>query len=113
MKEISDFLCDLNEEILDTYLSKIIAILNSSDMDIENLNPPNKTVTEIYRSLNDTHKKDFEKYLKYCLIDALSIILGGIDGVSDLGTSTGEYELYRNGQLISGDLKDEFWAIVE
>ncbi|WP_158136333.1 hypothetical protein [Photobacterium damselae] len=61
-----------------------------------------------YQSCNLEEKKGFMSFLETIVADTASIILGGLDGSSDLGKLTEDFMVLYAGEEIQGSLQDDF-----
>ena len=88
---------------------------------IENLNQlpsdrANKAwavVARFYRQATEDDRKAVDDFVRSIVADTASIILGGLDGVTDLDTLDGDISVTYDGQVVSGDLQEYFLAAVE
>lgn len=63
---------------------------------------------EFYRSSSDEDKSNIADYIKEIIADTTSIILGGFDQVEPLGELSGNFELKYDGEVVSGNLQENF-----
>lgn len=102
---------EIYTEIFDSYLQEQVDELNNAD--IEQLDQVYVSMFEFFRAASETDKHNIVDYIKEIMADTASIILGGIDQVESLGSLTGSFELKYDGELVSGDLQDNFLANFE
>ena len=72
-----------------------------------------KKAMEFYDNLAEEDKENFFTIIEQTNVDALSNILGIIDGVVTITTEDMKLELKLNGKAINGDLQDLFLAYDE
>lgn len=70
-------------------------------------------VRDLYLSLDEPQKLLFINFYKRTIFDVVSTLLGGIDGVTDVGNINGNFKLFLDDELISGSLQDEFIEIFQ
>lgn len=67
----------------------------------------------LFRRLKKEDQDTFVEFLKLVSVDAVSVLLGGIDGSTDLGKLEGEFVLKYDGEEIQGNLQNDFFDVVE
>lgn len=66
-----------------------------------------------YQSCSPDDKKGVIAFLEAVIGDTASIILGGLDGATDLGALTEEFVVKYSGEEIQGSLQDDFLECVQ
>ena len=97
---------EIYNELFDNYLEEQVEELNNAD--IEELDPVYVSMFEFYRSSSEEDKNNIIDYIKEIVADTASIILGGIDQVDSLGELSGNFELKYDGEVVSGNLQENF-----
>lgn len=97
---------EIYKELFDNYLEEQVDELNNAD--IEELDPVYLRMFEFYRSSSEVDKSNIANYIKEIIADTTSIILAGIDQVEPLGELSGSFELKYDGEVVSGDLNENF-----
>ena len=96
-------------------------IKNNSDMYRKNLldGDPDKSISayartmRLFRSLSDEDQNAIIDLLRIASVDAVSVLLGGIDGSTDLGALDGDFILKYKDEEVQGGLQNDFWEVVE
>lgn len=97
---------EIYRELFENYLEEQIEELSSAD--IKELDPVYVPMFEFYRSSSEEGKTNIIDYIKEIIADTTSIVLGGIDQVEPLGELTGNFELKYDGEVVSGNLQENF-----
>ncbi len=97
---------EIYKELFSSYLDEQVGELDTADID--ELDPVYVSMFEFYRSSSPEGKSNIISYIKEIVGDTASIILGGIDQVEALGELSGSFELKYNGDVVSGDLQENF-----
>lgn len=70
-------------------------------------------IQNFYRSLSENKKEEFILFLDSFAMDITSIILGGFDGNTKLGSFFGGFSIKHENQEITPFLQDNFLGIYE
>ena len=79
----------------------------------ETTDPYWKSALTLFASLNQKEKETFFAVLKQVSVDAVSNVVGAIDGCTDIGIKEEILLTDKRGRVISGNLQDLFLAAVE
>lgn len=66
-----------------------------------------------FRKLSPSEQDAICNFFRVVAVDTASIILGGIDGTTDIGVLDGQFTVIYDGEEIQGELQDRFLSKVE
>ena len=70
-------------------------------------------IQKFYKGLNEDKKEEFVLFLDSFAMDIVSIVLGGFDGSTKLGSFFGGFTIKHEGEEITPYLQDNFLGVYE
>ena len=99
------------QELIVSYMQEQINDLESTDPKI--IDKSRSPFFEMYQNADETNKEAVNLYIKELITDVASIILGGFDGATSIGSLTDNFRVKYNDQEIDQDLQEYFLMKVE
>jgi hypothetical protein len=102
---------EIYAELIDVYIEKRKDDLVG--LDAKKVDEMYGGLIGFYQSCGPEEKKGIMSFLEIVVADTASIILGGLDGSTDLGGLTEEFTVLYAGEEIQGNLQDDFLMRLE
>lgn len=114
MNKAEFFVKELKRDLLDDELSFSFQRLLDEDISCLTDEHPFKIIATTYRQLKKDGKETaFNQYVRQAVVNTVAMMLAGFDDSFDIGAIQEKFRLYLGETLISGSLKEEFFAVLE
>ena len=111
MKEAEIVSTEIFKQLFKSYLpAKVESLENFSPSDVSS---DLSEFFKIYQSANSEQKSAIKYYLETIITDVASTILGGLDGCTDLGNLSWDFQVKYCSTDITGYLQDNFLEKVQ